>query len=145
MPDKKDHISERFKTITGDIKLYVEKRIELLLLNVGEQYSKWIAESIQKATGLFLLFGAIVFLLVALAIYLGEVTGRPSLGYVIVSLPLFVVGILFFYLKPKSVVENLQRHFESELVEALTPNGENDQELLNLPEKKEEKVSQNIS
>lgn len=145
MSEKKDHISDRFRTITGDIKLYVEKRIELLLLNVGEQYSKWIAESIQKATGLFLVFGAVVFLLVALAIYLGEVTGRPSLGYVIVSLPLFVVGILFFYLKPKSLVKNLQRHFESELVEALTPNGEGDKEMLNLPEKTEEKVSQNIS
>lgn len=145
MPDKKDHISDRFRTITADIKLYVEKRIELLLLNVGEQYSKWIAESIQKATGLFLVFGAIVFLLVALAIYLGEITGSPSLGYVIVSLPLFVVGILFFYLKPRSLVENLQHHFESELVEALTPNGESEQELLNLPEQNEEKVSKNIS
>lgn len=137
----KEQIGARFKTITNDIKLYVEKRIELLLLNVGEQYSKWIAESIQKAAGLFLVFGAVVFLLVAFAIYLGEVTDRPSLGYVIVSLPLFIVGLLFFYLKPKSLVENLQRHFESELVEALTQNGEGDKELLNLPEETEEKVS----
>jgi hypothetical protein len=134
----KEQIGARFKTITNDIKLYVEKRIELLLLNVGEQYSKWIAQSIQKATGLFLLFGAVVFLLIALAIYLGEVTGNPSLGYVIVSIPFFVLGLLFYYLKPKSLVETLQRHFESELVDALNQNGEEQREVLKLPEESKE-------
>lgn len=134
----KEQIGARFKTITNDIKLYVEKRIELLLLNVGEQYSKWIAQSIQKATGLFLLFGAVVFLLIALAIYLGEVTGNPSLGYVIVSIPFFVFGMLFYYLKPKSMVETLQRHFESELVDALNQNGEEERDILKLPEESKE-------
>lgn len=134
----KDQIGARFKTITNDIKLYVEKRLELLLLNVGEQYSRWIAQSIQKATGLFLLFGAVVFLLIALAIYLGELTGNPSLGYVIVSVPFFVFGILFYYLKPKSMVETLQRHFESELVDALNQNGEEEREVLKLPEESKE-------
>lgn len=134
----KEQIGARFKTITNDIKLYVEKRIELLLLNMGEQYSKWIAQSIQKATGLFLLFGAVVFLLIALAIYLGEVTGNPSLGYVIVSIPFFVFGMLFYYLKPKSMVETLQRHFESELVDALNQNGEEERDILKLPEESKE-------
>lgn len=136
----KEPMAERFKTISNDLKLYVEKRIELLLLRVGEKYSKWIAKSILKATGLFLVFGAVVFLLVALAIYLGEVIGIPSLGYVIVSLPLLVVGLLFFYIKPKSVIDNLQRYFEAELLEALIENGESDKELLNLPESTEEKT-----
>lgn len=135
----KEPMAERFKTISDDLKLYVEKRIELLLLSVGEQYSKWIAKSIQKATGLFLVFGAIVFLLVALATYLGEVTGIAGLGYVVVSLPLFVVGLLLFYLKPKSLVDNLQSYFEAELLDALTQNGESEKEVLNLPESTEEK------
>jgi len=95
-----DQLGKRFRTITGDLKLYIEKRIELLLLNIGEQYSQWMAESIQKLTGIFLLFGAFVFILVAIAIYLGELLGRPGLGYVIVSLPLFITGLFFFYLKP---------------------------------------------
>lgn len=141
MAEKTDQISQRFKTITGDLKLYVEKRIELLLLNIGEQYSQWIAQSLQKLTGLFLLFGGLVFLLIALALYLGEVLNSPSLGYILVSLPLFITGLLFFYLKPRSLAENLQRHFESELVNALTPNGERDKETLNLPESTEEKIS----
>lgn len=140
-----DQLGKRFRTITGDLKLYIEKRIELLLLNIGEQYSQWMAESIQKLTGIFLLFGAFVFILVAVAIYLGELLGWPGLGYVIVSIPLFVTGLFFFYLKPRSLAENLQQHFESELIKALTQNVEQDgkkhNEPLNLPESTEEKVN----
>lgn len=142
MSDKQsDQLGKRFRTITGDLKLYIEKRIELLLLNIGEQYSRWMAESIQKLTGILLLFGASVFLLVALAIYLGELLGRPSLGYVIVSLPLVVTGIFLVYLKPKSFTEKLQEQFESELIRALGENGENEKETLNLPESTEENRS----
>lgn len=140
-----DQLGKRFRSITGDLKLYIEKRIELLLLNIGEQYSQWMAESIQKLTGIFLLFGAFVFILVAVAIYLGELLGWPGLGYVIVSIPLFVTGLFFFYLKPRSLAENLQQHFESELIKALTQNVEQDgkkhNEPLNLPESTEEKVN----
>lgn len=142
--NKTDQLGNRFRTITGDLKLYIEKRIELLLLNIGEQYSQWMAESIQKLTGIFLLFGAIVFILVAIAIYLGELLQQPGLGYVIVSLPLFITGLFFFYLKPRSLAENLQHHFESELIKALTQNSEDEKgnnEPLNLPESTEEKIS----
>ena len=135
-----DQLGKRFKTITGDLKLYVEKRIELLLLNVGEQYSQWMAESIQRVAGIFLVFGAFVFLLVAVAIYLGELLDSPSLGYVIVSAPLLVAGLLFYYLKPRSLAENLQQHFETELLKALTQNGESEKETLNLPESTEEQI-----
>lgn len=144
MSDKQtDQLGKRFRTITGDLKLYIEKRIELLLLNIGEQYSRWMAESIQKITGILLLFGAGVFLLVALAIYLGELLNRPSMGYVIVSLPLVVTGLFLVYLKPKSFTEKLQEQFESELIRALGANDENDKEkaTLNLPESTEENIS----
>lgn len=136
-----DQLGKRFKTITNDLKLYVEKRIELLLLNIGGQYSKWLAESFQRLTGIFLVFGAFIFILVATAIYLGELLGRPSLGYVIVSVPLLVAGLLFYYLKPRSLAENLKQHFESELIEALTQNGESEEETLSLPESQDEKIS----
>lgn len=146
MSDKQtDQLGKRFRTITGDLRLYIEKRIELLLLNIGEQYSRWMAESIQKITGIFLLFGALVFLLVALAIFLGELLNSPSLGYLIVSLPLVITGLFFYYLKPKSFTENLQHHFEAELIRAISQNGENEEkkekETLNLPESAEENRS----
>lgn len=120
MPDTEDQLGRRFRAITADLKLYIEKRAELLLLSVGEQYSRWFAESLQRLSGLVLLFGALVFLLLALALYLGELLNNQSLGYVIVSLPLILFGVLFYNLRPRSMVRNLQDHFEEELIRAIT-------------------------
>lgn len=114
-----DRLSERLKTITADLKLYVEKRVELLLLNVGEQVASWFAQSIQRVSGILLVFGGVVFLLVALAIYLGELLGSQSLGYVLVSLPLLILGLVLIYVRPRSIIERIQRQFESELLRAL--------------------------
>jgi len=139
MEKEKDRLSRRLKTITSDLKLYIEKRIELLLLNTGEQITRLLAESIQRVAGLLLVFGGVVFLLVALAVYLGNILESESLGYVIISLPLFITGVLFYYLKPKKVLENLQQHFESELIDALTPPKETENQPLNLPGTSEEK------
>lgn len=136
-----DNIGRRFKSITTDLKLYIEKRVELLLLNIGEQLSRWIAESIQKLSGVLLIVGGLIFLLVALSVYLGNVLNSPWLGYVIVSVPLLLMGIFFFYLKPQSMLKSLQDHFESELIEALTAKRTNEDSLLDLPETtKEEKL-----
>ena len=110
-------ISQRIKIITADLKRYVEKRIELTVITVGEQYARWIAESIQKITGILLLVGALVFLLIALAIYLGSLLGSDSLGYVVVSLPLFLLGYLLFNGKPIVMKKKLKKELEEELIQ----------------------------
>ncbi|MBN2732158.1 MAG: phage holin family protein [Balneolaceae bacterium] len=111
-----DRIGQRIKHITVDLKRYVEKRIELMVINVGEQYARWIAESIQKIAGLIFLFGALVFLLIALALYLGELLNSRSLGFVLVSIPFLICGYLFFNLKPASISRKLRTEFEEELI-----------------------------
>lgn len=116
MADRADKIGQRIKHITADVKRYVEKRLELLVLNIGEQYARWIAESIQKTMGLILLFGALVFLLIALALYLGALLDSRSLGFVLVSIPLVIGGYLLFNLRPRSVSERLKTEFEEELI-----------------------------
>lgn len=131
-----DQLGQRFKAISSDLKLYIEKRVELFLLNIGEHMSRVMAESIQKTAGILMLFGGLVCLVVALAIYLGDLLGNESLGYVLVSLPLLLAGLLFFYLKPDSLRQNIQDHFESEFVKALEP--PSDREQLNLPEVSQE-------
>lgn len=119
----KDHLGQRFRAISADLKLYIEKRIELMMLNTGEYVSSWMAASIQRATGAFLLLGGVCFLLIALAIYLGNILDSESLGYVFVSLPLLIIGGLFMYLKPRGLFEQLQQRFENELVKAISQNG----------------------
>ncbi len=138
-----DRLGRRLRAITGDLKLYIEKRVELLLLNVGEHFARMMAESVQKVAGIVLLSGASVCLLVALALYLGELLNSDSLGYVLVSIPLIVAGLMFYYLKPKSMVEKLQNHFEGEIIKAISMDEEQKDENLMIEQRKTEENKTN--
>lgn len=114
-----DQVGQKLRGITSDIKRYIEKRLELILLNAGEHFSKWMAIMVHRSVGALLTVGGICFLLVALAIYLGNLLGSSSLGYVIVSIPLLVLGALFMSLKPQNLLQELQKRFEIEVIEAV--------------------------
>lgn len=128
----KDQMGKRLRSVTSDLKRYLEKRIELTVLNVGEAMSGLMAASVQRSIGVFLLLGGLCFLLFALAIYLGDLLESRSLGYVIVSLPLLLVGGLFMYLKPKSVFQQLQHRFENEVIKSIEQNGKVVEESLKI-------------
>ncbi len=125
-----DRIGQRVKHITNEVKRYVEKRLELTVLSIGEQYTRYIAESVQKIAGLVFLFGALVFLLVALALYLGAIFESPALGFAIVSVPLLITGILFVNLKPISITNKLKNEFEEELLSVFRDDEQESQEKL---------------
>lgn len=129
-----DQIGQRLKTISTDVKLYVEKRIELLLLNIGERLSQWAAESIHKLIGISLLLMGAIFLLVTLAIFLGDLFNSLTLGFLSVSVLLLLMGGLSYYLKPHSFSDYLQHQFESEVIKVLSLNGEKPQKTEELSE-----------
>ncbi|WP_445666251.1 phage holin family protein [Fodinibius sp. AD559] len=129
---QKDQLGKRLRAITSDLKLYLEKRIELTMLNIGEAISGLMAASVQRGIGVFLLLGGICFLLFALAIYLGDLFGSRSLGYVLVSLPLLLVGGLFMYLKPESVFKQIQQQFKNEVIKSIEQNGKSAKESLKI-------------
>ena len=135
----KDQFGKRLRSITSDLKLYLEKRIELTVLNIGEAISGIMAASVQRGIGVFLLLGGLCFLLFALAIYLGDLLDSRSLGYVIVSLPLLLVGGLFMYLKPKSVFKQLQHRFDDEVIKSIEQNGKAAEESLKIEKEAQSK------
>lgn len=129
-----DPVGERLRSITSDLKRYAEKRIELIVLRLGESFSKWIAISVQRSAGAVLVLVGFCFLFVALAIYLDYLLGIPGLGFVIVSIPLFILGTLFIYLKPDRLFEELQELFENEVIDAIEQNGKDQPRQLEGPE-----------
>lgn len=129
---QKDQLGKGLRRITSELKLYLEKRIELTVLNIGEAISGLMAAAVQRGIGVFLLLGGLCFLLFALAIYLGNLLESRSLGYVLVSLPLLLVGGLFMYLKPKSIFEQLQYRFESEVIKSIEQSGKAAKESLEI-------------
>lgn len=132
--ENNDRLGQRLHRISADIKLYIEKRLELVMLNAGEYISGWMAASVQRTAGVLLLLGGVCFLLVALAIYLGDLLGSESLGYVLVSLPLLLFGLLFVYLKPTAVHDRLEQLFEAEVIKAVNETRENKQKKLQATE-----------
>lgn len=129
-----DQVGERLRSITSDLKRYAEKRIELIMLSLGQSFSKWIAISVQRSAGAILLLVGVCFLLVALAIYIESLLVVPGLGFVIVSIPLFILGILFIYLKPDRLFEELQELFENEVIDAIEQNGKEKLRQLEAPD-----------
>lgn len=132
-----DKIGQRLKHITAEMKRYIEKRLELIVLNIGEQYARYIAQSIQKLAGFVLLFGALTFLLIALALYLGDLLNSRALGFVLVSLPLMIGGYLFINLKPRSITNKIRSEFETELLSVFEDLDEPDKNKLLTQESKE--------
>ncbi|HLR31873.1 MAG TPA: phage holin family protein [Fodinibius sp.] len=129
-----DQIGRRLSDIISDLRRYVEKRIELVMLSSGEYFSKWVAMAVYRSAGAMIILGGIGFLLIALAIYIGELLDSRSLGYVIVSIPLLVTGGLFMYLKPRTLFEELKSRFEVELIEAVEQNINKEKKRLESPD-----------
>ncbi len=110
-----DYQSEN--NLKKDIREYIEKRVQLFVIEVTDQVSLVIANSFQKLLGMFLLGGALFFVLFAIAFYLGELIGNFSAGFALVSLPLIFIGIFFFRKRSKKFTENIQAELIGKVLE----------------------------
>lgn len=138
----KDRLGERLKTFSADLKMYFEKRVELIMLNTGEYISGWMAASLLRAAGGILILLGFSFLMVSLAIYLGNILESESLGYLAVAIFLLLCGILFLYLKPKGILNKLQQQFESEVIKAIEQDGVFEQKRIESSEDKSTSISE---
>ncbi|MGM0588612.1 MAG: phage holin family protein [Bacteroidota bacterium] len=132
-------IKQRIQAITTELRRYFERRLELFAIEAGEHFSRLMAEMMFRMAGILLLSGAFLFAAVALAIFLGEWLERPGLGYLLVSLPVLLVGLLIINLKPQSVFKRAQEQMLDRMLAAFT----SDQEPKALP--KQSSVSSGTS
>lgn len=96
------------ESLTEEIRSYIEKRIELLILTITERISSIIAHSFQKFIGMVLLGFALYFICLALGFYLGELLGNYSYGFAIVSVPFFFFGFILLKRISKRITEKIQ-------------------------------------
>lgn len=114
-----DDLGKRIKNVTHELKDYIETKLELTLLNVGGQVSYWIGKSIQSLVGYTILAIGLVFGMMALAIYLGEVLDQMWAGYAIVASPFIIIGLIFVIVKPKAIVRSIQDQILAEFINSL--------------------------
>lgn len=96
------------ESLTEDIRSYIEKRLQLIILTVTERVSGIIAHSVQKIIGMVLLGFALYFICLALGFYLGELLGNYSYGFAIVSSPFLLFGFILLKRKSKRITEKIQ-------------------------------------
>lgn len=130
-----DDLGKRIKNVTHELKDYIETKLELTLLNVGDHVSYWIGKSIQSLVGYTILAIGLVFGMMALAIYLGEVLEEMWAGYAIVASPFIIIGLIFIIVKPKAIVRSIQNQILAEFINSL----EEGDSLKELPSKETSK------
>lgn len=135
-----DQLNSRIKQITNELKQYLEARLDLVVLNVGEQITQWLGESIQKLIGFTVLGAGIFFGMIALAIYLGELFQNQALGYLAVSIPLLLIGLLLASAKPKGIAKSIQNQFMDGILKSIEKKEQSD--LVELPPKNQKMISQ---
>lgn len=127
-----DQVSNRIKQITYELKAYIETRLDLLVLNVGEQVTKWLGESIQKLIGFTILGIGFFFALIALSIYIGELLNSQPLGFLAVAIPLIIIGALFASTRPRGIANSIQNQFMDGILKSIEK--KDDEVELKLPE-----------
>lgn len=115
----KDIIGNRLKTIKQDLQDYIETRITLKAIDIGEKISYLIGQSIQQLIAYTILIIGLLFALVALALFVGDLLNNTALGYLIVSAPFILTGLFLVLVKPKKIALNIQDKIMEELLENL--------------------------
>jgi len=119
MNQEPELISKRFRAMSSNLKKYIEHRLELSAIESGEYLSVFLANVAHQLSGLLIISCGLLFVLLALGIFLGDILQSTSLGLLLVSLPLFVLGGLFLKMKPQSMTDNLRKVFLGEIFRTL--------------------------
>lgn len=114
-----DQLGQRIKQVSNEFKDYVETRIELLILNLSDKGTLWLGDLIQHTFNLVILGAGLLFGLIALGFYLGEVLNSNSLGFAIIGGILFLIGLTLILRKPKNISRKIQAQIMHDVIEAL--------------------------
>ncbi len=114
-----DQLGQRIKQITNELKEYVETRIELLLLNVSDKASLWVGKLVQQLFGYTILGTGLLFLMLALSFYLGELLNNTALGFCLVGGFVFLIGLILVLSQPKNLSRKIQAQIMHDIIDAL--------------------------
>lgn len=130
-----DIIGNRLKIIKKELQDYIETRLALKAIDVGEKITYLVGQFIQQLIGYTVLIIGLLFGLVALAIYVGDLVGHLALGYAIVCSPFLIIGLFLVIAKPKSIALSIQDKIMNELLDNLEDKDEMIKQLSSPKEK----------
>ena len=134
-----DQLGQRIKQVSNELKGYVETRIELLILNLSDKGTLWLGDLIQHTFNLVILGAGLLFGLIALGFYLGNLLNSMSAGFGIIGGFLFLIGLILMISKPKSISQKIQNQIMRDVIDALESKKEHESVKFLEEKKSEEK------
>jgi len=134
-----DQLGQRLKQLSGELKSYFETRLDLFVINVGEQITAWVGASAQKIVGYVFLAVGLFFGLISAAIYIGDLLNEPALGYLIVGTPIVLIGIVLVAMKPGAFARNIQQQIMKDILKSIDSPSDEHKAMLE-PGKEKEKT-----
>jgi hypothetical protein len=89
---------DEFRELGLDAIDYLRLRWASFRLAVVDTLSRAAAKTAGIVLALVFLFSALAFFAIALALWIGEMMGRPSIGFVIVGGVFLLIGVLMWFL-----------------------------------------------
>lgn len=118
--DKQDALDESIRRLPGEIRQFVEKRIELMMLELSKEFSSIIAQSVYKTIGVLLIALALILLTFAISIYVGGLLHNLSLGYLITSLPILFIGLLLMGRRPRFLLNKIRKQIYGSMMKSVS-------------------------
>ncbi len=107
----KNNIVESLDSLKEEFEDYIDKELEYRKMITVEKVSKLSVSVVSKLLYLYLLLFILLFLSIAAAFLLGEITGSNSLGFIVVSGFYLVLLLLFILLKPYIIEKPIIKAF----------------------------------
>jgi hypothetical protein len=101
-------IGDDVQHLTSELKKYAENKVKLAILNIVERLSQAIADSTGKIMAGLFLFVAFLYLLIALALFVGNILHNLVLGFVVASGPGLFAALFIYILVPAKMTHKMQ-------------------------------------
>lgn len=108
-------LSAQFKKIIDQVKVYLDLKVGYLKLHVAEYLIRFFSGLVLWMVLFFILFFVIVFGSFAFAYWFGELTGRWSVGFLIIAGFYILLAILIYALRKSIIVKPFTRHILSQM------------------------------
>lgn len=115
-----DPVQDAVKRLPSELRLILEKRLELLALDIGEGVSLMFSNLFFAILGVLFLGLAVLLGMFSLALYLSAVLDNEALGYLLTSIPPLFLGILLVFKRPKLLYIAIQNRILKQFVDLLS-------------------------
>lgn len=108
MSAQQDHIIDRIKKLPAEIRLLIEKRIELYTIEFGDKLSRSASKAIAGLISGLVFTIALIFGLVALSLFIGDLLQSYAAGFGVVTVLLFVLALVVYLLSPDLIEHRIR-------------------------------------